>query len=87
MSHPVARLGDTSDHGGSITSGSPNHKVDGIPIARVGDTFDCPLHGINAIITGSVNNKDSGKPIAHVGSKTQCGATITTGYAGFNVGG
>ncbi|TDR29100.1 PAAR domain-containing protein [Hydromonas duriensis] len=78
MSYPVSRIGDTSDHGGSIITGSTNFGVDGMPVARVGDILDCPQHGKNPIVTSMVvQTQDDGKPLAHIGSKTQCGATIT----------
>ncbi|MFS2025551.1 PAAR domain-containing protein [Massilia sp. GER05] len=30
-------VGDSTDHGGKVISGSPSHDVDGKPIARLGD--------------------------------------------------
>jgi uncharacterized Zn-binding protein involved in type VI secretion len=86
MAHPVAQLGDTSDHGGSIVTASATFNVGGVPVARVGDTFDCPKHGKNPIVTGSATHAQDGKALAHVGSKTACGATITTGSATFMIG-
>lgn len=86
MSYPVSRIGDTSDHGGQIITGSTNLQIENIPVARVGDTLDCTRHGKNPIITSMVmHTEDDGKPLAHIGSKTQCGATITTGNALFTV--
>ena len=86
MTYPVSRIGDTSDHGGAIITGSPSFDVNGIPVARIGDILDCPLHGKNPIVTSMVvHSQDQGKPLAHIGSKTECGATITTGDAGFTV--
>ncbi|MBV8159121.1 MAG: PAAR domain-containing protein, partial [Dyella sp.] len=46
MATAVARLGDTLSHGGTITSASPNWQCNGIPIARVGDTANCSVHGL-----------------------------------------
>ncbi len=84
MPYPVSRIGDTSDHGGSIITGSPSLQASGVPVARVGDILDCPQHGKNSIVTSMVmHTEDDGKPLAHIGSKTQCGATITTGDATF----
>ena len=37
MSYPVSKIGDTSDHGGAIITGSGSFEVEGIPVARVGD--------------------------------------------------
>lgn len=87
MSYPVSRIGDTSDHGGSIITGSTSFEIDGIPVARIGDIFDCPQHGKNPIVTSMVaHTQDGGKPLAHLGSKTQCGATIVTGCTSFTAG-
>ncbi|TDR26995.1 hypothetical protein [Hydromonas duriensis] len=32
MSYPVARLGDTSDHGGKIITASPTFHVEDVPV-------------------------------------------------------
>lgn len=50
---PVARLGDPGSHGGSISTGSSPIFVNSLPIALVGDTYACPLHGSNPITTGA----------------------------------
>jgi uncharacterized Zn-binding protein involved in type VI secretion len=86
MSYQVSRLGDTSDHGGQIVTASPTFKVGGIPVARIGDILDCPQHGKNPIVSSLITQKQGGVILAHVGSKTECGATITTGSATYNVG-
>ncbi len=49
-----------------------------LPVARLTDKHDCPLHGINAIVTGGTATAD-GLPIARVGDSTACGATIIVG--------
>lgn len=86
MSYPVARLGDTSDHGGKIITASPTFKVGDVPVARIGDILDCPQHGQNPIVSSIVQHKQGGVVLAHVGSKTACGATITTGCATCTIG-
>lgn len=48
------------------------------PIARLGDTHACPLHGTNAIIQGGTAMVD-GRLIARVGDKCACGAVIISG--------
>lgn len=86
MGFPVARIGDTSDHGGSIITGSATFNTGGIPVARIGDSFSCPQHGVNPIVSSMVTDADDGgQKLAHIGSKTACGATITTGDATFTV--
>ena len=37
-------VGDDTDHGGKVISGSPLHKIAGMTIARLGDEVDCPQH-------------------------------------------
>ncbi len=75
----VARLGDTGSHGGEIITGADNTLVNGRPVARVGDIYDCREHGPNPIVTGASQISGELREVAHVGSKTACGATITTG--------
>jgi uncharacterized Zn-binding protein involved in type VI secretion len=77
----VARLGDPSDHGGEIVSGSSTRTVDGIACARVTDMHSCPLpgHGVTPIVSGSPSTSVDGHPIARVGSFTGCGAAISAG--------
>ena len=81
----VARLGNTSTHGGQIITASPNVKANGIAVARLGDTFDCPTHGPNPIMSNPVTrNRANGSPIAVVGAQTQCGAVIIAGSPNVN---
>jgi uncharacterized Zn-binding protein involved in type VI secretion len=81
----VARLGDTSDHGGTIISSASKTRVNGILVARVGDSHSCPIpgHGITAIISGSSNFRCEGPATAVVGSVCGCGATINSGSSNF----
>lgn len=76
---PVARIGDTGSHGGTIITGSPTGKADGRPIARMGDTYNCPIHGPNPIAAGSPKYSMDGRKVARIGDITQCGAVITSG--------
>lgn len=79
---PVARLNDTSDHGGFIISVTTvNTTANGRLVARVGDLHFCPIrrHGITPIVNGSGNYKCEGKITAVVNSKCGCGARIITG--------
>lgn len=85
MVSPIARIGDKGSHGGEIITGSPNWTCNHSPIARVGDTYACPIHGANPIVTGSPDWKCNGSPIARVGSETQCGAMIISGSPTRNV--
>ena len=76
---PVARVGDTGSHGGSIIDGSPAVRANNRPIALVGSTYNCPVHAPNPIVTGAPYILGNDVLVAHVGSKTACGAEITSG--------
>lgn len=75
----LARLGDTSDHLGSIISASPNVRCDGIQVARAGDLHNCPTHGITALIPITTKTRVNGQLVITVGAAAQCGAVIITG--------
>jgi uncharacterized Zn-binding protein involved in type VI secretion len=76
---PIARVGDSHSHGGTITSGAKKWSCNGAKIARVTDTALCPLHGTVTIKTGSPNWQCEGQPIARIGSLLSCDAVIETG--------
>lgn len=75
----TARLGDPGSHGGTIVTGSPDVILNGKNVARVGDTYACPIHGPNPIVEGSPDDFVNGKKVARVGDATECGAVITDG--------
>lgn len=75
----AARLGDAGSHGGQIITGSPVTFINGQKAARVGDIYDCPVHGPNPIVTGSPVWFIDGRKAARIGSMTECGATIIAG--------
>lgn len=45
-------VGDTTDHGGTVTTGAGAGVVEGLAMAHVGSDVLCPLHGPTKIITG-----------------------------------
>ena len=75
----IARLGDTSDHGGAITSASPNVFCNGIAVARQTDSFLCPIHGAQTITSITTRTYANSLLVATIGATVSCGATITTG--------
>lgn len=81
MSHPVARLGDGSDHGGVIISSASKTIVEGKLVARVTDLHSCPIpgHGVTPIVTGSPHYLVEGQLCARTTSLTGCGASIIGG--------
>lgn len=79
---PVARINDTSSHGGYIISvTTSNTRANGRLVARVGDLHFCPIrrHGITPIVNGSGNYKCEGAITAVVNSVCGCGAIINSG--------
>lgn len=82
---PMAvRLGDTSDHGGTVTTAASKWSCVNQRVARVTDILDCPIHGPNPIIEGSSKYKCEGQPIARHGDKTECGASLISGQSKYD---
>ena len=80
----VARINDTSDHGGyivSVTTTKTFLDSSSRLVARVGDLHICPIpgHGITPIVNGSGNFLCESKVTAVVGSICGCGARINSG--------
>lgn len=83
----VIRLGDVTTHGGKVISASASHfKVDGIPVACVGDTCSCPIPGHSGctITSGSPHHTISGKHIAFDGDSLSCGAKLISSFQHFS---
>lgn len=78
MGRKVIVVGDPTDHGGRVISGSPTQQINGKAIARLGDQVDCPQkgHGVNAIVEGEPSMLINGIPVALEGHKTACGCTL-----------
>lgn len=79
----IIAVGDKTDHGGTVITGSPTHSIHGRAIARLGDKVNCPLtypggkpHGINKIIMGHDTFTVNGVSVAVAGCKTECGCTL-----------
>jgi len=84
----VARIGDSSNHGGTIISGSATDKANGIGIARVGDTHSCPYHGVSTIeSTPQSSVYANGQLVATIGAVAGCGAVISSASPNVNIGG
>ena len=75
----LIRIGDSGSHGGAVTTGSTDTFCNGIGVARVGDTYNCPIHGPNPIVTGSPDTFTNNLAVARVGDTTACGATLQAG--------
>jgi uncharacterized Zn-binding protein involved in type VI secretion len=78
MGKKIIVIGDATDHGGTVISGSGNHTIMGKGIARLGDSVDCPKrsHGVNKIIEGDGSYLVDGLPVALEGHKTECGCAL-----------
>lgn len=77
-------VGDKTDHGGVVLSGSATTDVLGKPIARVGDQVSCPKRGhggTTVIVSGDPTCIIDGQPAARHGDKTACGATLLSSQA------
>ncbi len=74
----IIRLGDSTSHGGTVSSASGRMKVDGKPVALLGDSCSCPIpgHGSPTIVEGDPDFALDGKPVAFEGHKISCGATL-----------
>jgi uncharacterized Zn-binding protein involved in type VI secretion len=79
MLHKIIVLGDSTNHGGKVISGSSIHTIDGLPIARLGDEVYCPQHypggrphGVNKIISAHPTVKVGGVPVAVEDCVTEC---------------
>ncbi|MWL87318.1 MULTISPECIES: PAAR domain-containing protein [unclassified Cupriavidus] len=83
MSLGIITVGDTTDHGGKVISGSPTHTVGGKAIARLGDLVDCPQkypggrpHGVNKIVDAHPTVTMGGVPVAVDGCHSECGCVL-----------
>lgn len=73
----IVRLGDKTDHGGSVIESIPHTHLNGRPMAGKGNLVACPLcKGSFPIIEGSPSYSVNGTPVALDGMKTACGASL-----------
>jgi uncharacterized Zn-binding protein involved in type VI secretion len=77
MPAPI-RLGDSTSHGGKVTSAAGQTNVMGLPLARINDTCSCPVpgHANCVIVEGDENWTIDGRAVALHGHKLSCGATL-----------
>ncbi len=75
----ICRLGDTSSHGGAITTSASKTLCEGALIARETDILSCPIHGDQPIVTHSSRLKVEGKFCARQGDLAACGAALISG--------
>ncbi|GAB2475532.1 MAG: PaaR repeat-containing protein [Cytophagales bacterium] len=82
----AARVGDTSNHGGTIIGpGVPTVMIAGMPAAVMGDNHACSLPPnshqptVSPFIAGSGTVMIGGKPALRVGDTCVCGASPAAG--------
>lgn len=83
MALKIITVGDGTDHGGKVISGSPTHDIGGKAIARLGDEVECPQHypdgtphGVNKIVTAHSTFSVGGIPVAVQDCLTECGCKL-----------
>ncbi|WP_080418748.1 PAAR domain-containing protein [Burkholderia ubonensis] len=75
----LIRVGDATDHGGKVETGSTMMRFDGCFVARKGDLVSCPQHpsiSPNVIEEGDASLTDDGIPIARHGHRATCGCHL-----------
>lgn len=83
----VIRLGDGTSHGGKVVGvAATNFKIQGAPVACVGDTCSCPIPGHSdcTITTGSAHHLINGKQVAFDGDGLSCGAKLISSFTHFS---
>lgn len=84
----IVRLGDGSDHGGTMITAGSSVKVNGIPLCIDQDLHSCPIpgHGVTTVIaSGSVKSTNS-KKVIKIGDTAGCGAVIVEGSSTLTIG-
>lgn len=85
----AARISDVCGEG-QITTGSDTVYIDGIPVARIGDSISPHGDGEHSsaeVATGSSSVYVNGIPVARVGDSATCGDIISSGSGTVDIGG
>lgn len=89
----AARVGDTTNHGGSITGpGVPAVTIAGQPAAVAGDLHACPLGSsshppVSPFPAGSSSVLIGGRPALRTSDACVCGAMAAAGAPTVSIGG
>jgi uncharacterized Zn-binding protein involved in type VI secretion len=76
----IGHIGDHCTHGAVIITGAATTGANSLPVARLGDLVNCPIHGINPFVSNcSPTVYHLGQPVTINGSVTQCGAVLVLG--------
>lgn len=78
---PAVRLGDASNHGGTMTSASSIITADGKKVCQNGDIHTCPItgHGATPVSATTTVLKSGAQAVVRVGDKAGCGAILVQG--------
>lgn len=92
----AARVGDSSDHGGTIVGpGEATVLIGSMPAAVMGDNHACvmtypgsppPPHAATPILAGSATVMIGGKPAVRTGDACICGASAAVGEPTVTIG-
>jgi len=89
---PAARVGDSTDHGGTVTGpGAATVLIGGMPAAVVGDMHACvippPSHlPVTPFLKGSTSVMIGGMPAVRAGDACLCGASVVAGAPKVTIG-
>jgi uncharacterized Zn-binding protein involved in type VI secretion len=75
----MARLGDTTDHGGKVVEAAPDLTHMGVRVALHGHQVECPKCGETWPIVAAGKRTHRGIRVGYLGDKTGCGAILTRG--------
>ncbi len=89
---PAARLGDLTNHPGTVAGPNvPTVLIAGQPAAVQGDIHVCAMppapHSPNPFVGGSRTVLIGGRPALRIGDLAACGAAIVTGAPNVLIGG
>ncbi|MFP3568471.1 PAAR domain-containing protein [Paraburkholderia sp. SIMBA_030] len=73
---PMIRLGDRTDHNGTVVEAAPDLTHMGVPVALDGHKVMCPLCKGTFPIIAKGKRTHKGKVVSYAGDKTGCGATL-----------
>lgn len=83
----IVRLGDISDHGGTMITATSGFNVNDIKVCVSGDIHSCPIRGHgDTPVTGTAQINSSDKMVIKTGDVAGCGAVITQGSLNSSTG-